>query len=92
MFNVCHRSDAENDYEEEDDYAGEVFSVTWERYNTKIGKVEDSIDIEPHEADGLEAVEILVDVKKPKGQWIGFRYVYLSNGVEKHIRPVDYKG
>ena len=66
--------------------------MTWNVTIPKQVRFEASIDIEPHEADGPEAMEMLVDVKKPKGQWIGFRYVYLSNGVEKHIRPVDYKG
>ncbi|MDD2470706.1 MAG: hypothetical protein PHY67_02555 [Methanocorpusculum sp.] len=91
MFNDCKKFNAVTNYTEEDDYAGERFSVIWERYNPVTGEVEETLEIEPHDADGLEAVEKLADVKKPDGEWRGNRYVYNSDGVMKHIRPVNCK-
>ena len=91
MFNECRKASAVNNYEEVDDFAGEIFRIIWERYNPTTGEVEETLEIEPHEADGLEAVEKLADVKKPEGEWRGYRYVYNSDGVIKHIRPVNYK-
>jgi len=73
-----------DEYEEEN-------VVTWERYNTETGEVEETLDLECYDEDGLEAMETLTDVKKPNGEWQGYRYVYISNGVEKHIRPKDNK-
>jgi len=65
--------------------------VIWERYNAETGEVEETLTLECYDEDGLEAMETLTDVKKPNGEWQGYRYVYIANGVEKHIRPKDNK-
>ncbi len=92
MFNLFKKSDAkQNPEEDEVDAYDEENIVTWERYNTETGEVEEILDLECYDEDGLEAMETLTDVKKPNGEWQGYRYVYISNGVEKHIRPKDNK-
>lgn len=90
MFNLFKKFDAkQNPEEDEVDAYDEENVVTWERYNTDTGEVEETLDLECYDEDGLEAMETLTDVKKPNGEWQGYRYVYISNGVEKHIRPKD---
>ncbi|MDO9523499.1 MAG: hypothetical protein Q7J08_07305 [Methanocorpusculum sp.] len=92
MFNLFKKSDAKQKSEEDEvDAYDEENVVTWERYNTETGEVEEILDLECYDEDGLEAMETLTDVKKPNGEWQGYRYVYISNGVEKHIRPKDNK-
>ncbi len=92
MFNLFKKSDAKQhpEADEADEYDEENV-VTWERYNTETGEVEDTLDLECYDEDDLEAMETLTDVKKPNGEWQGYRYVYIANGVEKHIRPKDNK-
>lgn len=90
MFDLFKKSKASSNAPEiEDDESDEENIVIWERYNTKTCEVEDILDLECYDEDGLEAMETLTDVKKPNGEWQGYRYVYISNGVEKHIRPKD---
>lgn len=90
MFDLFKKSKASSNAPEiEDDESDEENIVIWERYNTKTGEVEDILELECYDEDGLEAMEALTDVKKPNGEWQGYRYVYISNGVEKHIRPKD---
>ncbi|HJJ35103.1 MAG: hypothetical protein PHF01_00215 [Methanocorpusculum sp.] len=90
MFDLFKKSKASSNAPEiEDDESDEENIVIWERYNTKTGEVEDILELECYDEDGLEAMETLTDVKKPNGEWQGYRYVYISNGVEKHIRPKD---
>ncbi len=89
MFDLFKKSAAkqcpcDDEFDDED-------IVTWERYNTETGEVEDILEVECHDEDGLEAMEALTDVKRPNGEWQGYQYVYISNGVEKHIRPINYK-
>lgn len=92
MFDLFKKSKASSNAPEiEDDESDEENIVIWERYNTKTGEVEDILELECYDEDGLEAMETLTDVKKPNGEWQGYRYVYISNGVEKHIRPKDNK-
>jgi hypothetical protein len=92
MFNLFKKSDAKQKPEEDEvDAYDEENVVTWERYNTETGEAEEIFDLECYDEDGLEAMETLTDVKKPNGEWQGYRYVYISNGVEKHIRPKDNK-
>ena len=92
MFNLFKKFDAkQNPEEDEVDAYDEENVVTWERYNTDTGEVEETLDLKCYDEDGLEAMETLTDVKKPNGEWQGYRYVYISNGVEKHIRPKDNK-
>lgn len=92
MFNLFKKSDAKQKPEEDEvDAYDEENVVTWGRYNTETGEVEETLDLECYDEDGLEAMETLTDVKKPNGEWQGYRYVYISNGVEKHIRPKDNK-
>ncbi len=92
MFTLFKKSDAKQKPEEDEvDAYDEENVVTWERYNTETGEVEETLDLECYDEDGLEAMETLTDVKKPNGEWQGYRYVYISNGVEKHIRPKDNK-
>lgn len=88
MFDLFKKSKSSSNVPEvEDDEYDEGNVVIWERYNTETGEVEETLELECHDEDGLEAMETLTDVKKPRGEWQGYRYVYLSNGVEKHIRP-----
>lgn len=90
MFDLFKKSKASSNAPEiEDDESDEENIVILERYNTKTGEVEDILELECYDEDGLEAMETLTDVKKPNGEWQGYRYVYISNGVEKHIRPKD---
>lgn len=90
MFDLFKKSKVSSNAPEiEDDESDEENIVIWERYNTKTGEVEDILELECYDEDGLEAMETLTDVKKPNGEWQGYRYVYISNGVEKHIRPKD---
>ncbi|NLC90338.1 hypothetical protein [Methanocorpusculum bavaricum] len=90
MFDLFKKSKASSNAPEiEDDESDEENIVIWERYNTKTCEVEDILELECYDEDGLEAMETLTDVKKPNGEWQGYRYVYISNGVEKHIRPKD---
>lgn len=90
MFDLFKKSKASSNAPEiEDDESDEENIVIWERYNTKTGEVEDILELECYDEDGLEAMETLTDVKKPNGEWQGYRDVYISNGVEKHIRPKD---
>ncbi|MEA5085921.1 MAG: hypothetical protein VB007_01685 [Methanocorpusculum sp.] len=90
MFDLFKKSKASSNAPEiEDDESDEENIVILERYNTKTGEVEDILELECYDDDGLEAMETLTDVKKPNGEWQGYRYVYISNGVEKHIRPKD---
>jgi len=92
MFALFKKAKAlPNKHEVEDSEYDEENVVTWERYNTDTGEVEETLDLECYDEDGLEAMETLTDVKKPNGEWQGYRYVYISNGVEKHIRPKDNK-
>ncbi len=65
--------------------------VIWERYNAETGEVEETLTLECYDEDGLEAMEMFTDVKKPNSEWQGYRYVYIANGAEKHIRPKDNK-
>lgn len=92
MFDLFKKSKASSNAPEvEDNEYDEENVVIWERYNTKTGEVEEILELECYDEDGLEAMETLTDVKKPNGEWQGYRYVYISNGVEKHIRPKDNK-
>jgi|LSQX01.1.fsa_nt_gb hypothetical protein len=94
MFNPFKKSASrqEPEMEEYDEFDESDESVViWERYNTETGEVEEILELECYEEDGLKAMETLTDVKRPNGEWQGFRYVYISNGVEKHIRPKDNK-
>ena len=92
MFDLFKKSKTSSTAPEvEDNEYDDENVVTWERYNTQTGEVEETLDLECYDEDGLEAMETLTDVKRPNGEWQGYRYVYISNGVEKHIRPKDNK-
>ncbi len=92
MFDLFKKTKSlPNTPEVEDNEYDDENVVTWERYNTETGEVEETLDLECYDEDGLEAMEMLTDVKRPNGEWQGYRYVYISNGVEKHIRPKDNK-
>ena len=88
MFGFGKKKEEKAKVEEDLDDDEDV--ITWVRYNSDEDEVEESIRIEIHDEDGLEAMTKLIDIKNStEGKWVGFSYVYHKDGVRKEIRPSD---
>lgn len=83
-FGKKSKEAVEEEFEDNDD------CLTWVRYNCDDDEVEESVQIERHDEEGLEAMEALIDIRNSSdGEWRGFAYVYKKDGVRKEIRPSD---